>query len=200
MSLVEDAKAVVERVTGLWQPSARQLLRLREKVEPEQHHFADDGRTPNNRLPLLIYRQAVRFDDFDPAAVFERLFARHGWRDSWRDGIYPFNHFHSATHEVLGIARGRAKIRFGGSKGRDIAVSAGDVIVLPAGTGHRRIAASSNLLVVGAYPAHGDYDEPKATAAAHDEAVKRIQAVRLPSFDPVHGRGGPLRRLWSKRA
>ena len=77
--------------------------------------FEDDGETPNNpRLPLVVYRAAVNLaGEHDPAAPFERAFARHGWSDGWRNGIYPFLHFHTATHEVLGIARGRATVEFG---------------------------------------------------------------------------------------
>jgi uncharacterized protein YjlB len=114
-------------------------------------HFGNDGQTPNNpHFPLLIYRSPVRLDPAcDPAAIFESLFAAHGWGDGWRDGIYDFNHFHTGTHEVLGIARGRAKVRFGGAAGKVIELRAGDVVVLPAGTGHERLSKSRDLLVVG---------------------------------------------------
>jgi hypothetical protein len=37
---------------------------------------------------------------FDPAAIFEGLFASHGWKDSWLDGVYDFLHFHTHRHEV----------------------------------------------------------------------------------------------------
>ena len=46
----------------------------------------DDGTYPNNaRLPLLIYRAAVRLPQGDPAAIFEDLFAANGWGGSWRN-------------------------------------------------------------------------------------------------------------------
>ena len=108
---------------------------------PRLYRFEDDGKTPNNpNIPLIIYRDAVRRPRaFDPAAVYESLFAANGWKDAWRDGIYDFLHFHTRTHEVLGIARGTARVQFGGDKGRTFTVKAGDVIVLPAGTGHRRL-------------------------------------------------------------
>ena len=119
--------------------------------------------------------------------------------NSWRDGVYPFEHFHTATHEVLGIARGRVTVRFGGAKGRSLTLVAGDVVVLPAGTGHRRIRASADLLVVGAYPAGGAYDEPRPDEVDHGEALASIARVKPPRKDPVYGADGPLVTLWKKR-
>ena len=119
-------------------------------VEPLTYLFADDGETPNNpRLPLVLYRGAVALEGSDPAAAFERCFARHGWPDGWRNGIFAFHHFHSHTHETLGIARGRARVEFGGARGREVDLEAGDVAILPAGCGHRRVSSSADLLVVG---------------------------------------------------
>jgi uncharacterized protein YjlB len=128
--------------------------------------------------------------------MFEVLFKGYGWTGQWRDGIYPYLHFHTKAHEVLGIARGWARVQFGGKKGRTLALKAGDAVVLPAGTGHRRIAASKDLLVVGAYPKGSDYDEPKPEEADPKYARKRIAAVPAPRCDPLYGAGGPLTTLW----
>src|SRR5215831_910091 len=68
----------------------------------------------------------------------------------------------------------------------------------PAGTGHQRLAASKDLLVVGAYPPFGSYDECRACAADHDRALTTIPKVALPRKDPVYGRDGPLTRLWRR--
>jgi uncharacterized protein YjlB len=86
----------------------------------------------------VIYKSAVRLpDSLDPVAVFEDLFESNGWGDMWRDGIYDWVHYYSRTHEVLGIARGSGKVQFGGPKGRTVTLKAGDVAILPAGTGHQ---------------------------------------------------------------
>lgn len=198
MPVIEDAKRLFERATGVARPKAAQRGGLVRSVRPRTYFFADDGMTPNNPiLPLVIYPRAVALPtSADPAAVFEDLFASHGWEDSWRDGIYDFLHFHTQTHEVLGIARGAARVQFGGKRGEIVALKPGDVIVLPAGTGHQRLARSADLLVVGAYPASGHYDEPQPAEIDHAKAVASIAKTRLPAMDPVYGRLGPLTKLW----
>ncbi len=198
MPLKEDMQSLVEHITGIGRPNRKERLRAVSTIKPRGYRFGDDGKTPNNpHLPLLVYRSALHFSSsLDPAAVLEDLFASHGWKGSWRDSIYPYNHFHTGTHEVLGIARGTASVRFGGSKGRVIDLKAGDVIVIPAGTGHRRLTKSKDLLVVGAYPRAGKYDEPRPSEVDHHKAVVRIAKVRLPQTDPVYGLRGPLKSMW----
>ena len=162
--------------------------------DPETFVFVDDGRIPNSRLPLLVYRNAVAAD---PAAI-ERCFAAHDWSGGWRNGIYAFHHFHSTAHEVLGIARGSAEVRFGGPDGRTVRVEAGDVVVIPAGVAHRNMGDSGDLLVVGAYPGGADYDLKRGEPAEHNAAARNVVRVAMPAQDPVHGTDGPLRRLWAR--
>jgi uncharacterized protein YjlB len=78
-------------------------------------------------------------------------------------------------------------LELGGPQGRAFEVFAGDVVILPAGTGHRRAAASGAFTVVGAYPAgQEDYD---LLRAADDTARERIAALGAPPSDPVGGDG-----------
>ena len=198
--LLEDIKRTAERLTGLARPSTATAQHFVRKRKAHGFYFSDDGLTPNHpRWPLIHYRGVVKLDErFDPAAVFEVLFDSHGWRDGWRDGVYDFLHYHSCTHEVLGIARGHAKVRFGGAHGRNLDLKAGDVIVQPAGTGHQRISASRDLLVVGAYPAGSPYDELRSTKAEHDRALGAIAKTPPPRTDPIYGGKGPLKTLWAR--
>lgn len=155
---------------------------------------------PNNpKFPALLYRGAVQLKGrrFPPEVVIDALFDSNGWARSWRDTVYDFVHYHSQIHEVMGVARGSTRIECGGVKGRVLSLGAGDVLVLPAGTGHRLIESSRDFLVVGAYPQGGTYDEYTDTRERPDTA-KRIAKVRKPDTDPVHGRGGPLREAWRK--
>lgn len=156
-------------------------------MDPETYRFADDGAIPNNRLPVLVYHGV---EDA------ERLFARHGWGGEWRDGIFDFHHFHSTAHEVLGILAGRATVMLGGPGGERFEVAAGDVLVLPAGTGHRNLGSSSDLLVAGAYPRGQRWDLRRGDPGEHDEVLANIAAVALPETDPVAGPAGPLIELW----
>ena len=196
--LLKDIKRQIEALTGIARPTARQAQALVHDRKANAYAFTDHGLTPNNPdFPLIHYRGVVKLDAaFDPAAIFEVLFDSHGWRDGWRDGIYDFLHWHSRTHEVLGIARGTATARFGGARGRNIDLKAGDVIVQPAGTGHQRLKASRDLLVVGAYPAGSTYDELHSNKADHDRALRSIEKTRAPRTDPVYGGKGPLKSLW----
>jgi uncharacterized protein YjlB len=179
-------------------PSGERPMPTTEQATPLAFHFADDGETPNNpALPLLVYRGVFARDVPDPAVPFEEAFASHGWGRSWRNGIFDFLHFHTRAHEVLGIARGRARVQFGGVRGQELDVEAGDVVVLPAGTGHRRVSASADLLVVGAYPDNSGLDQKRPGQIDHARAVAAIAAVPLPLQDPVYGTGGPLVAIWS---
>jgi len=157
--------------------------------------FEDDGIVPNNRLPLVVYRGALPASG-DRAAACERMFAANGWPDAWRNGIYPYHHYHSAAHEVLGIARGQARVTLGGEHGETVELRAGDVVVIPAGVAHKRESASGDLLVIGSYPRGQRPDMCRADAGRPASAAARIEAVPLPRADPVTGEPGPLLECW----
>lgn len=166
-------------------------------TEPETFVFNDDGAIPNSRLPLLVYRAAVLPD---PRAI-ERCFAANRWPPAWRDGVHPFHHFHANTHEALGVARGEATVLFGGPKGLELTVGAGDIVVVPAGVGHCNLSQSADLLIVGAYPDNAPRpDQYRGKSTEHDMVVHEIATVAPPAADPVHGGDGPLIRLWAKAA
>lgn len=192
-------KKTAESLTGLGRPSPRKAQDRVRTRKPQTWMFKDDGLVPNNpALPAIRYRGAVNLKDAaDPAAIFEALFKAHGWKDCWRDVVYDYLHYHSDQHEVLGVARGHAFLRIGGSRhGRKLEFKAGDVLILPAGTGHQRLSKSNDLLVVGAYPRKGGYDMCQPRKDDHDHAVFAISETPTPKADPVYGAGGPLTRLW----
>ena len=154
--------------------------------EPLTFRFADDGAVPNNpTLPFVVYRGAVDLSGSrQPEEAVEAAFSENGWGDRWRDGIFPYLHYHSMIHEVLGIARGRAKVRFGGDGGEELDVGPGDVAILPAGTGHHGLWVSPDLVVIGAYPPAGQYDLCRGSAA------ERARAQDHPESAAARGRSG----------
>ncbi|MGB3661278.1 MAG: cupin, partial [Pseudolabrys sp.] len=108
-------------------------------IKPLTYLFKDDGRVPNNpALPVLVYKGAVDVESPRSAAsTIEKQFSDNDWGNGqWRNGIYPFVHYHSMIHEALGISSGHARVQLGGHVGEVFELKAGDVVVLPAGTGH----------------------------------------------------------------
>src|ERR1700712_4377891 len=136
---------------------------------------------PNHpRFAVLVYR-GVELDD--PRAMF----AAHGWGGTWVNNVFDFHHFHSTSHEALAVLSGNATIELGGPQGEAFEVSAGDVLVLPAGTGHRRARDDDGFRVMGAYPrGQEDYD---LLREADDAARERIAGLPAPPEDPVGGEG-----------
>jgi uncharacterized protein YjlB len=161
---------------------------------PEQLHLKPNGWMPNNVLPVLLYRAAFPVSP-GLADKMETVFTQNGWPPQWRNGVFDFHHYHSTAHEVLGFASGQAQIMLGGEQGTTVTVRAGDVAVLPAGTGHCRISASGDFLVIGAYPPNEHWDICRT--AATPEVLDRIRRVAFPASDPVHGNSGALPKLWT---
>ena len=164
----------------------------------ETHFFADDGDVPNHpRWPMIVYARAIAPETLQKSEnAFDKLFERNGWPVAWHNGIYPFTHYHSTTHEVLGISRGEATVQFGGKSGEILTAHAGDALLLPAGTGHKRISSSHDLLVIGAYPPGSKYDLMRSGEADKAAIRTRITKVAKPDTDPVSGAAGAMLTLW----
>ena len=173
-----------------------QIGRYNAPLGTDTFVFEDDGLIPNSRLPLIVRRGAVSPAADDPASAFEKVFSQNGWTNGWRaDDIFDYHHYHSTAHEVLGIAAGSANVRFGGEGGEAVGLTAGDVVVIPAGVGHAKLVGSSDLLVVGAYADGRDWDIMRDDPGALAAARQRIAQVPLPSADD--GANGPLMKLWA---
>ena len=169
-----------------------------EELQPLTFDFIDDGLVPNSKLPFLVYKRAVDVGNDHPEKTIEGLFGANGWGAMWRNGVYDYAHYHATVHEALGVARGHARVQFGGDHGKALDISAGDVAILPAGTGHQLISASEDFCVVGAYPPGPPMQITRPTPENHAKALKTIPEVKLPKTDPVRGEGGPLVRLWKR--
>jgi uncharacterized protein YjlB len=167
-----------------------------DDIEPLSFVFEDDGLVPNNPIPFLVYKGAIAVDNDHPEKTIEGLFGANGWGEMWRNGVYDYLHYHATVHEALGVARGHARVRFGGDRGKELEISAGDVAILPAGTGHQCLSASRDFCVIGAYPPGPKMHITLPTPENYQKALKTILAVKRPKTDPVRGQDGPLVRLW----
>ena len=148
---------------------------------------------PNSPLAVLVYRGVLAETPADQLAnAFEALFEANEWRGVWRNGIFPFHHYHSSAHEVLGIYSGRASVLFGGPHGVAFDIGPGDVVMIPAGVGHKRLSVRGRLGVVGAYPGGQSPDTCRS-----GEGADNVPGVPLPDYDPVYGKAGPIFEHWS---
>jgi uncharacterized protein YjlB len=172
---------------------------VKDTIEPVSIVFKDDGLVPNNPMPFLVYKGAVDVAGGDPEKAIEDLFGANGWGDMWRNGIFDYLHYHATVHEALGIARGKARVQFGGDDGRAFDLVPGDVAILPAGTGHQCLSASDDFSVVGAYPPGAKMQITRPTPENHAKALITIPKVPLPASDPVTGKDGALVKLWKPR-
>lgn len=163
--------------------------------EPELFYFKDDGKIPNSEYPLLLYHNAFTERDNAGAEWLEKTFATNNWTNSWRNGVYSYHHYHSTAHEVLGVYAGKALLHLGGEEGSKAEVKAGDVIVIPAGVGHKNIH-DENLQIVGAYANGRIWDVNRGLPGERPKADKNIAAVPLPETDPLFGKKKGVTELW----
>lgn len=169
-------------------------------AEPITRLFSDDGSIPNNpKLPLVVYPCEYADSGQDLAPVFEERFRANNWTNSWRNGIYTYHHYHSRSHEALAVYSGEAKVLFGGESGEALDLKRGDVVVIPAGVGHKKLESSGDFGVVGAYPEGRDYDVLRGDKEDRPQARENIRSVPLPDTDPLFGEIGSLIRIWGAK-
>lgn len=151
---------------------------------------------PNTSLqnyPLIIYHEC--YPPSTSAAVIEAHLRSVGIVEpQWRYTMYSTTHFHSTTHEVLCIASGRARLCFGGEDNParvEMEVKIGDVIIIPAGVGHKLLQdLDSGFEMVGSYPKGKDWD----MCYGREDEKANIEAIKdLAWFDkdPIYGDEGP---------
>jgi uncharacterized protein YjlB len=158
--------------------------------KPRKLYFEKGTDVPNSALPALLFRGILARNTAGKSQRFREAFKKNGWTGLWTDTIYDYTHFHSNAHEVLGIAEGKVTVRLGGDGGRLFRLKAGDMLVLPAGIGHRREGGDDGLKVIGAYPPGQSHFNMKRKGRA-------VPKVPLPPKDPFYGENGPVVLLWA---
>ena len=170
---------------------------VNEQPDTIQHLLQEDDNFPNNPLlPLLLYKNAINLPDEEGAERIEKIFKQNSWSNSWRDGIYDYHHYHSNTHEVLGVYSGRCIVQFGGDHGITKELRVGDVVIIPAGVAHKKIAGE-HFKCVGAYPNGMDYNIRRGKPGEKEIMKPEIARVPLPETDPLFGNDGPLKLYWT---
>jgi uncharacterized protein YjlB len=171
-------------------------MKSARSIKPESFFFKDDGIIPNNKLPLLVYHDVFTQRGDKGAEWLEERFAANSWTNNWRWGVYPFHHYHSNTHEVLGVFSGTALLHLGGEKGEKVNVKPGDIIVIPAGVGHKCISHSEDFTVVGAYPNGLHPDLKRGEKGDRPQTDKNIAEVAVPATDPLLGKNAGAVEIW----
>jgi uncharacterized protein YjlB len=170
--------------------------KVNRNCEVQHFHLKDDGTFPNSYLPVLLFKNVLRIPTFFGSHFIKKLFASNNWSNSWRSGIFTYHHYHSITHEVLGVYKGKATIQLGGETGVKVLLEKGDVLLIPAGVAHKNLDSENSIKCVGAYPNGKDYDMNYGKAGERPQADKNIYAVQLPAQDPVFGAKGKMQEYW----
>jgi uncharacterized protein YjlB len=161
------------------------------------YYISDDGVFPNNNaLPVLLYKSILTLPKIFPARGIKNLFRDNGWSNAWKDSIYDYHHYHSNTHEVLGVYKGKTKVQLGGEYGIELTIEKGDVLVIPAGVAHKNLTPEKIFKCVGAYPGGMKYDIKTGKQGERPETDEKIKQVPLPETDPVFGGKGELQKSW----
>lgn len=75
-------------------------------------------------------------------------------------------------------------------------MKAGDILVIPAGVGHKCNSHSDDFTVVGAYPDGLSPDLCRGEPGERPKSDENIAAVPFPDTDPLLGKDNGLRLLW----
>jgi len=167
-----------------------------DKIQVTCHHIPSWNRVPNTSIqskPLMVYHGAF---NATAAELTRRLKSIGEVVPQWEYTMYSQTHFHSTTHEVLGVVAGRARLCFGGEEnpGRfEPTVQRGDLIIVPAGVGHRLLNDEGDVpfKMVGAYPPQKEWDMCYGKPG-EETKVQGIQNLEWFHQDPLYGKDGPV--------
>ena len=172
------------------------MMEVNKSRQPEKFFLSDNGTFPNSTFPVLLYRGVLTIPGIFPAGHMKRLFLSNNWYNAWKAGIFTFDHYHSNTHEVMGVIKGETTILLGGYGGLVISLVKGDVLIIPAGVAHKNLGKENDIACIGAYPDGRMYDMNYGEPEERPAADRNISSVPLPGTDPVMGIGKGPAVLW----
>ena len=171
---------------------------INEDAKIIQHLLKDDGVFPNSVLPALVYKNVLGLPAGSHPQIIEHIFLANNWKNSWRNGIYTYHHYHSTTHEVLGVYSGSCHIMLGGDEGIEFIIEKSDALIIPAGVAHKNLSCSADFKCVGAYPNGLDFDINYGKQSERPGTDHNLALVQMPATDAIFGADGPLLHYWVK--
>src|SRR5699024_3881969 len=171
----------------------------RRSSDLETIYLNEEKPYPNNPLPVLYFENVLAAsleEEYNGDDVLQ-LFTNNGYTNGWKNRIIDQHHFHSSAHESLTYTEGKLCVKLGGENGEMLTIRKGDVLLLPAGSAHKKLEATANHEIVGAYPLNdSDYDFQYGDASDYEMIKKSIENVNLPDTDPVTGAPGNIQQFW----
>lgn len=172
------------------------MFRSPSEIQVTSRQIPKWERIPNTSIqskPVLIYHGAFSASPSELKSHFESV---GEVEPQWVYGMSPQSHFHSTTHEVLGVVSGSARLCFGGEGNPERfepTVKKGDLMIVPAGVSHRlfdELGGGGSFKMVGAYPKNKEWDM-RYGKQGEEEKVKDIERVDWFHQDPLFGADGP---------
>lgn len=162
-----------------------------------RHHIPAHGLIPNSSIqnkPLLIYQNAFSSPSISASQIESHLSSIGVVKPQWRYTMYSASHFHSTSHELLGISNGEARICFGhedNPKKVEEILRKGDVVIIPAGVAHRLLEdLTGEFEMVGAYPVGCSWDMCYGKSG-EEQKIEKIRSLSWFNKDPLYGDDGP---------
>jgi uncharacterized protein YjlB len=175
-----------------------QSIQSNMKTNPIKYFCRDNGQFPNSFLPALLYKGILDISGLFPAHHIIHQFKENGWANAWKSGIFTYHHYHSTTHEVVGVYKGKTTLLLGGEKGHRVEIACGDMLIIPAGVAHKNLGIETNVKCVGAYPDGHAYDMNYGRTGERPETDVNIAGVSLPLSDPLKGMTAGVVETWSE--
>lgn len=162
----------------------------------KKYYLKDNGKFPNSTLPVLLYKRVFHLPLIMAGWYIKKIFKKNNWTNAWRGGIYNYHHYHSNTHEVLGVYKGKTTVLLGGENGVKANIVRGDVLIIPAGVAHKNLKPNNDFKCVGAYPEGKKFDMNYGWKGERPQADENIKQVPLPLQDPILGLEGEMKNYW----
>ncbi|KAF7533620.1 hypothetical protein G7054_g6918 [Neopestalotiopsis clavispora] len=168
------------------------------QVPPETIPVPATPHSPNSKLPVVVYRGALRDRNLEGAlaAVETSEWPKGGHWKIAQENLAATPHYHSTTHEAYTVLHGRGTYRLGKSPldaevdaegetvGVEFTVREGDVFAFP----------NARNSTEEPYDMEYALDSVEVTC----EKRKICELVPTPIHDPIYGKTGPLPELWRR--